>query len=110
VQSFRSFRDLWMGGISETGGWPGGCWTHTSSTPRKRILHRGRYSDHSGKDAHNGKKEGSDGSKGLGRQIENEVDPPSPAATMSDTTTPTSSRPTNARLPSLAQIAARQVH
>ena len=47
------------------------------------------------------------GSKGQRRQIWNELDPPSPVATMSDATTPTSSRPTNARLPSLAQIAAR---
>ncbi len=50
------------------------------------------------------------GSKGQRRQTWNELDPPSPVATMSDATTPTSSRPTNARLPSLAQIAARQVH
>lgn len=88
----------------------GGCWTRTSSTPRKRILHKGSDSDRSGKGAHSSKKEGGDWVQGPGHQIENGFDPPSPAATMSDTTTPTSSRPTNARLPSLAQIAARQVH
>ena len=46
----------------------GGCWTRTSSTPRKCILHRGSDSDRSGKGAHSSKKEGGDWVQGPAKQ------------------------------------------